>query len=77
MTTVYVQNSKATQEFNCSDGSTGVMEVEDTQTTPTYYFRFYAHSHPSFRLTDNDFHDGKKVVIRDIMAKDQIALKFT
>lgn len=35
------------------------------------------HSHPSFRLTDNDFHDGKKVVIRDIMAKDQIALKFT
>ena len=77
-TTVYIQDKEnATQEFNCSDGSTGVLKVEDLTTTPTYYFKFYAHSHPSFRLTDNDFHDGKKVVIRDIMAKDQIALKFT
>lgn len=78
MTTVYIQGKKnATQEFNCSDGSTGVLKVEDLTTTPTYCFKFYAHSHPSFRLTDSDFHDGKEVVIRDIMAKEQIALKFT
>ncbi|WCT60648.1 hypothetical protein [Limosilactobacillus portuensis] len=51
--------------------------MEDLTTTPTYYFKFYAHSHPSFRLTDSDFHDGKEVVIRDIMTKEQIALKFT
>ncbi|MBU3829918.1 MAG: hypothetical protein H9843_03365 [Candidatus Limosilactobacillus merdavium] len=76
VTTVYVQNSKATQEFNCSDGSTGVMEVEDTQTTPTYYFRFYAHSHPSFRLADNEFHDGEEITIMDILDNEDVALKF-
>ena len=30
MTTVYIQDKEnATQEFNCSDGSTGVLKVED------------------------------------------------
>ena len=52
------------------------MEVEDTQTTPTYYFRFYAHSHPSFRLADNEFHDGEEITIMDILDNEDVALKF-
>lgn len=77
MTTVYVQDEdNATQEFNCSDGSTGVLKVEDLTTTPTYYFKFYAHSHPSFRLSDNEFHDGEEVVICDILVKERMNLKF-
>ncbi|WP_251573754.1 hypothetical protein [Limosilactobacillus agrestimuris] len=77
MTTVYVRDKdKATQEFNCSDGSTGVLKVEDMKTAPTYYFKFYAHSHPSFRLADNEFHDGEELTIRDILDNEQVALKF-
>lgn len=77
MTTVYIHDQdKQTQEFNCSDGSTGVLKVDDVTTTPTYYFRFYAHSHPSFRLAAKEFHNGKKVTIKDILSNEQIALHF-
>lgn len=75
-TTVYVQNGKKTQEFNCSDGSTGVVMEEDMTTSPTYYFRFYAHTHPSFRLADDEFHDGEQINVKDILDDDQVNLKF-
>lgn len=76
MTTVFVDQKKQTQTIHCSDGASGVMVVEDSEQTPTYDFKFYAHTHPSFRLDENEFHDGETLTLEDIMSKDQVALKF-
>ena len=50
--------------------------VKNSSETPTYEFKFYAHTHPGFYLGADEFHDGEELTLDDIMSQDQIALKF-
>lgn len=76
MTTIYVHDSEQTQAVRCSDGSQGVMQVNQKDSAPYYGFRFYSHEHPSFWVNRNQFHDGEGIVVKDIQSEDDFRLKF-
>ena len=76
VTTVFVSDKQEDQIIHCSDGTSGAMMVKDSSETPTYEFKFYAHTHPAFSLSADEFHDGEELTLDDIMSKDQITLKF-
>lgn len=76
MTTVYVHNNNQSQAITCSDGSQGVMRVNDVDAAPRYDFKFYGHSHLGFWLNQAQFHDGQSLVVKGILDKDKFKIQF-
>lgn len=74
VTIVYVHNNSQSQTITCSDGSQGVMRVADD--VPRYDFKFYNHAHLGFWLTQDQFHDGKSLIVKGILEKDKFKLQF-
>ena len=76
VTIIYVHNNNRSQTVTCSDGTHGVMRVNNADEAPRYDFNFYGHSHLGFWLTLDQFHDDEEINVKGVLDHDQFQIKF-
>ena len=76
MTTVYIKPDQKDETISCSDGSHGAMVVAPQAQGEHYEFTFYGHAHPTFWLTQSQFHDGEQLRVRDMVHDETFKIHF-